>query len=104
MVLDDKSKGNIVVGAFGGYPGIDRVKARLKHINASKVTLVPLAMIPGKHSEYEIGGGSPESWKSVLESAGYEVSVSEKILAQSEEIAGIFIESISKTGKSHGFL
>jgi sirohydrochlorin cobaltochelatase len=104
LILDEKAHGHTVIGSAAGYPGIDWVQSRLKHIKAGKVTLAPLALIPGKHSEYEIGGDSPKSWKKVLEAAGYDVTVSDKILAQSEEIAGLFIESVAATGKTHGFL
>ncbi len=103
LVLDEKAKGNIVIGSSAGYPDPDWVKTRLGHISAKKVILAPMDLIPGKHCEYDISG-SDDSWKSKLEAAGYDVSVSDKVLAGSEEVAGLFIASLEQTGKSHAFL
>ncbi|WP_321416561.1 sirohydrochlorin cobaltochelatase [uncultured Methanomethylovorans sp.] len=104
LVMDEKTGGNIVVGSTYGYPGPEWVIKRLKHINAKKITLVPLALIPGKHTEYELAGDNADSWKHKLEAAGYEVSVSDKVLGESSEIASLFIDSVAETGKSHRFL
>ncbi|WP_406657141.1 sirohydrochlorin cobaltochelatase [Methanolobus sp. ZRKC2] len=104
LVMDDITGGKIIVGSSYGYPGADWVMKRLEHINAKKVTLAPLALIPGKHAHYELSGENANSWKNKLEAAGYSVSISEKVLAESAEIAGLLIESLAETGKSHGFL
>ncbi|MGB3907516.1 MAG: sirohydrochlorin cobaltochelatase [Methanomethylovorans sp.] len=104
LIMDEKTGGKIVIGTTYGYPGADWVIQRLKHINAKKVTLAPLTLIPGKHTDYELGGSGPDSWKHKLEAAGYTVSVSNKILAESPQIAALFIQSVADTGKSHGFL
>lgn len=104
LIMDEKAGGRIVVGSTYGYPGPEWVIRRLKHINAKKVTLVSLALIPGKHSENELAGDDDRSWKHQLEAAGYEVSVCNKVLGESAEIAGLFIGAVAETGKSHGFL
>jgi sirohydrochlorin cobaltochelatase len=104
LMMDEKTGGRIVIGTSCGYPGADWVLQRLKHINARKVTLAPLTLIPGKHTDYELDGSGPDSWKNKLEAAGYTVSVSSKILGESPQIAALFIQSVADTGKSHGFL
>ena len=104
LIMDETTAGNIIIGSSYGYPGTDWVMKRLKHINAKKVTLGTLALIPGKHAEYELSGDNPESWNKILENAGYEVSVSEKVLGESPEVAGLLIDSLGEVGRSHGFL
>ncbi|WP_094229088.1 sirohydrochlorin cobaltochelatase [Methanolobus psychrotolerans] len=103
LVMDEVTGGRFIVGSSSGYPDVDWVIKRLEHINARKVTLATLAMIPGKHAEYELAGDNPKSWKNMLESAGYEVLMSEKTLGKSTEIAEHFISSLGEVGSSHGF-
>lgn len=104
LVMDGITGGNIVIGNSCGYPDPEWVMKRLEHINAEKVILAPFALIPGKHVMYKLKGKNQDSWKNRLEAAGYTVSVSEKALGESADIAGLLIASLAETGKSHGFL
>jgi sirohydrochlorin cobaltochelatase len=106
MVMDDICKtGKIVIGAVGGYPGVERAVKRLGHVGAKKVRLVPLALVPGIHAWLEISGESnPDSWKKALESEGYKVTVDEKALGEYDEITNIFAGRLKAAADSHGFL
>ena len=59
LIMDEVSGGNFMVGSASGYPGVEWVIKRLEHINAKKVTLAALAIVPGKHAEYELAGDNP---------------------------------------------
>jgi len=106
MVMDDTCKsGKIVIGAVGGYPGVERAAKRLGHIGAKKARLVPLSLVPGIHAWLEISGESnPDSWKKALESKGYLVNVDDKALGEYDEIVSIFAGRLKAAANSHGFL
>lgn len=103
FILDKISQGRIIVGNSTGYPNIEWVNDRLAHINAKKVMLTPFDLIPGKHFKYaaEI---NDDSWKKQLESNGYEVSISEKIIADSDQMVNLIVKIIDDVGKGHQFL
>ncbi|ADN36987.1 anaerobic cobalt chelatase [Methanolacinia petrolearia DSM 11571] len=106
MVMDDICKsGKIVIGAVGGYPGVERAVKRLGHVGAKKVRLVPFSLVPGIHAWIETSGESnPDSWKKALESEGYQVTVDEKALGEHEEIISVFAGRLKDAVGSHGFL
>lgn len=104
LVLDDRTGGRVILGSSPGYQDQEWVTKRLEHIGAKRVMLAPFVLIPGNHSVYEVEGDNPKSWRSALEGKGYEVSVSEKLLADSQEISNILVRSLHDTGKRHGFL
>lgn len=106
MVLDDcVPSGRIVIGAVGGYPGIQRTLSRLEHIGVKSVRLVPFALVAGIHEWMEISGETnPESWKTVLESNGYAVTVEEKAFGEFDEVLAVFPGRLQETAGTHGFL
>ncbi|MBN2734064.1 MAG: sirohydrochlorin cobaltochelatase [Methanomicrobiaceae archaeon] len=106
MVMDDVCQsGKVVIGGFGGYPGVDKVVRRLGHMSAKKVRLAPFALVSGIHASLEISGDTnPDSWKKALESKGYAVSVDEKALGEYDEIVNIFVGRLKDAAGSHGFL
>ncbi len=104
LIMDRKTKGRIVLGNTSGYPDISWVIERLEHINSKKIKLAPFALIPGNHSVYELGDENEKSWKKIIQAAGYNVSVSDRVLGESDEIIKLFIESAAETGESHSFL
>lgn len=106
MVMDDICPaGNIVIGAVGGYPGIGKAIARLRHIGIKKIRLVPFTVVPGIHTWIEISGeANPDSWQKVLESEGYTVSIDDRGLGEYEAIQKIFCRKLGETALSHGFL
>lgn len=104
LIMDEKTGGQMVIGSCCDYLDINWVIRRLGHINARKVTLVPLSLIPGKHADYDFDDANQDSWAHKLKAAGYEVTVSDKILGKSPAIASILTTSVGETGKSRGFL
>ncbi|WP_209690218.1 sirohydrochlorin cobaltochelatase [Methanomicrobium sp. W14] len=106
MVSDDVCRtGKIIIGAVGGYPGIEKTEKRLEHIGAKKVTLIPLSIVSGIHASIEISGDqNPDSWKKALEAKGFIVSADEKSLGEHNEIINLFSERLQDAAKSHGFL
>lgn len=106
MVMDDICQtGKIIIGAVGGYPGVERAVKRLGHLGADKVRLVALSLVPGIHAWMEISGVSnPDSWQKALESEGYTVTVDDKAIGEYVEITNIFAGRLKETAGSHSFL
>lgn len=58
-----------------GYPGFDEALRRLKERHAvRRVELRPLMVVAGDHAKNDLAGDEPDSWKSMLEAEGYQVS------------------------------
>jgi sirohydrochlorin cobaltochelatase len=104
MVLDEITGGRIVIAANNGYPGIEQVKNRLAHINAEKVTLAPFTIVANYHAKKDVYGDKESSWKNVLEAAGHDVRVDERVLGKEDAILDLFVEQLKQTAKSHNFL
>lgn len=106
MAMDEFcDSGKIIIGGIGGYPGVKWALNRLGDVGAKKVSLVPLSLVTGIHAWLEISGEENEnSWKTVLESEGYSVSVANAALGGFVEINEIFVRGLQETADSHGFL
>lgn len=57
-------------------PNFDDVVARLQKTGHKDVLLAPLLLTGGTHVQEDMAGDGPDSWKSRLEAAGYNVRVS----------------------------
>jgi sirohydrochlorin cobaltochelatase len=90
---------NILVGTVEGYPGYDWVLGELKKRSITKVTLMPFMIVAGDHAQNDMAGPEDDSWKSMLEAEGIEVSVSLTGLGEIEGVREIYINHIRDAGK-----
>lgn len=106
MVLDDICLGGqLIIGTIDGYPDFDKVKRRISHIGANRVTLVPLTIVPGIHAWIELSGdGNNRSWQKQLEVIGCSVTVESKGLGEFDQVTDLFIGRLRRTAESHSFL
>ena len=106
MILDDICPtGQISIGTVDGYPDFTKVKNRLLHIGAKKVTLVPLTIVPGIHAWIELSGdANNQSWQKQLESIGCSVTVESKGLGEYDLVMELFMKRLKRTAESHNFL
>lgn len=56
-----------------GFPGLDVLREKLKHVKAKKVVLRPLMVVAGDHAKNDMAGDEPDSIKSTLEKDGLKV-------------------------------
>lgn len=80
------------LSTLDGFPGLEDLIMPLKSCGAKRITLLPFLLVAGGHSENDMAGTGPGSWKSILEAAGFEVASYSHGLAESEEITAIFID------------
>lgn len=66
---------NYYIGTVEATPTLDDVIAALKEKGTyKKVVLQPLMVVAGDHANNDMAGAEDDSWKSVLEKEGYEVT------------------------------
>lgn len=83
---------NVFLGTIEGFFGIEKLLPELKGCGASVVRLLPFLLVAGGHARNDIAGGSPKSWKSILEGKGYDVIADLRCLGERREIVSLFLE------------
>ena len=58
-----------------GFPGLDVLREKLRHIKAKRVVLRPLMVVAGDHAKNDMAGEEPDSIRSVLQKDGIQVNV-----------------------------
>jgi sirohydrochlorin cobaltochelatase len=90
-VFKDEGLRNVHVGTVEGYPTLETVLKRLEADRIQKVTLMPFMLVAGDHAQNDMAGSEEDSWKSILESRGYQVDVLLKGLGEIEKIRQIYV-------------
>lgn len=88
----ERSHKNAFLGTLEGHQGIEDVILKLKRSGVKKARLMPFLLVAGGHAVKDVAGDDKGSWKSVIESRGFDTSVYLGGLGESEEITDIFIE------------
>jgi len=83
---------NVFLGTIDGFCGIAGLLPDLLGSGRRAVRLLPFLLVEGGHAENDIFGPSPESWKCILEKAGYEVVADRRGLGDRAEIVSLFLE------------
>ncbi len=87
-------KERVYVGAMEGIPGIEYIFGRLKEDSIKKVWLAPLLLFAGGHAKHDLAGNGKTSWKSRLESEGYEVNPILEGLGDKPGVGEMFAEKL----------
>ncbi len=88
---------NIFIATVEAEPSLDDVLAELKLRNCRRVSTVPLMLVAGDHALNDMAGNDPQSWRSRLEAAGFEVNCVIKGLGEYPGIRGLYCEHLRKT-------
>ena len=91
-VLDSMGMKNYFIGTVEAEPSLEDVLAMVKEGGYSKVLLRPMMIVAGDHANNDMAGDEEDSWKSVFENAGYDVTCILEGLGQVEAIQEIFVE------------
>ena len=84
----------IFLGVTEGSPDISVVRRALKHSAVRKVILAPLLLTAGGHAAKDMAGDGPNSWKSLLQSDGYEVETVMRGLGEYPEVRARYLKHI----------
>lgn len=92
QVLADAGHKNIFIGTVEAEPSVEDVLAMVQAGDYTKVVLRPLMIVAGDHANNDMAGDDADSWKSVFEAAGYDVTCVVEGLGQLPEIQAIFTQ------------
>lgn len=92
-LFHDMGRKDIIIGTVEGYPGLEQVLRRLsERPEVKKAQLHPLMVVAGDHARNDLAGEEPDSWKSVLEDAGYQAACDLRGLGEFPGIQRLFAQ------------
>lgn len=95
--LTDGGYENYYIGTVEAEPGLADVSAALAEAGRyKKVVLRPLMLVAGDHANNDMAGDEEDSWKTVLESEGYEVECQIHGLGELETIQKLYVDHAKK--------
>ncbi|MCI8660287.1 MAG: sirohydrochlorin cobaltochelatase [Lachnospiraceae bacterium] len=84
---------NYYIGTVEAKPDLLEILAALKEAGSyKKVILRPLMLVAGDHANNDMAGEEEDSWKSVLESEGYQVECQIHGLGELEAIRELYVD------------
>ena len=83
---------NVFIYTVEGWPNLETIIPQLKAANIKNVTLMPIMMVAGDHANNDMAGAEPDSHKSVLEKAGFNVSTYIHGLGENEAVRDLFVQ------------
>ncbi len=95
-MLKEMGHANIFMGTVEAYPDLDTLIRQVKKTSAKRVHLIPFMLVAGDHANNDMAGNSPNSWKSLFETAGYEVICHLRGLGEYKEIRDIYLNHLKK--------
>ena len=87
---------HVYVGTVEGFPNLDYIIGRLKKHNSTRVHLMPFMIVAGDHAQNVMAGEEPDSWKSILESERFQVTVQLDGLGSFPETGQLFASHLDK--------
>jgi sirohydrochlorin cobaltochelatase len=100
QVLIDGGHDNYFVGTVESTPTVEDVLKMVQSGSYKKVVLMPLMIVAGDHANNDMAGDDDDSWKSVFESNGYEVTCLLQGLGQLEAVQQLFVEHVQSAVQS----
>ncbi len=88
----EQSHRNVFLGTLEGHPGISEAILHLKRAKVKRARLIPFLLVSGGHVLHDMAGEGKDSWKSIIESEGFETRTYLEGLGESKEIIDIFID------------
>lgn len=91
-VLKQNGYGRYHIGTVEAEPAFEAVKEEVKKTGSSRMVLQPLMIVSGDHAHNDMAGEGKESWKSQLESEGYQVVCRLKGMGELEGVRSMFLD------------
>lgn len=99
FILKDMGQENVFIATVEAYPSVDHVVKEAAKRNRKKVRLAPFMLVAGDHANNDLAGEDEDSWKSILEKEGYEVSCDLKGLGEYPGIRAVYMEHLQEAMK-----
>ncbi len=91
-----------LVGTVEGFPSLQDVLAALERQPRRRVLLKPFLVSAGEHAARDMAGEQEDSWRSILERAGFTVLPVLQGLGESPEFAAIFARHAADAARDAG--
>ena len=91
QVLTDSGHEHYFIGTVEATPTVQDVLKQVKKGSYKKVVLEPLMIVAGDHANNDMAGDEEDSWKSIFEKEGYEVTCVLRGLGELEDIQNILV-------------
>ena len=92
QVLSEAGYDNYFIGTVEAEPSVEDLLEAVQAGDYKRVVLRPLMIVAGDHANNDMAGDEEDSWKSVFESAGYEVECVLSGLGELEAIRDLFVQ------------
>ena len=92
QVLSEAGYENYFIGTVEAEPSVEDLLEAVQAGDYKRVVLRPLMIVAGDHANNDMAGDEEDSWKSVFESAGYEVECVLSGLGELEAIRDLFVQ------------
>ncbi|EEY35145.1 sirohydrochlorin cobaltochelatase [Pseudoleptotrichia goodfellowii] len=89
-------KNNIFVATVEGKVTIEDVIEKLKQTDYKKVLLKPFMIVAGDHAKNDMASDEEDSWKTILQNNGYEVTPVLKGMGEYKLIRDMFMEKLDE--------
>lgn len=84
----------VYVGTLKGEPGIDTLLAIIEKKKVKKVVLIPFMFYAGEHITEDIAGNKKDSWRCIVERAGYETECLFQGLGENKKVRECYIRQL----------
>lgn len=91
----DMGYSNIFMGTVEAYPSIDSLVKKMKELHYRHIVLSPFMIVAGDHANNDLAGEDEDSWKSIFEREGFEVSCVLKGLGEYPGIRELLCEHVA---------
>jgi sirohydrochlorin cobaltochelatase len=94
MKLEQAGFEHAYVYTVEGFPSLDSVLEKLRKQQVRKVALLPFMLVAGDHAQNDMAGDEPDSAKSQLLTAGFEVESHLCGLGENAAIQDIYVQHL----------
>ncbi|ADL03438.1 sirohydrochlorin cobaltochelatase [Lacrimispora saccharolytica] len=98
-IFRENGYGRYHVGTVEAEPGLKTVKEEVKKTDSSRIVLQPLMIVCGDHAHNDMAGEDKDTWKSQLESEGYQVVCRLKGMGELEGVRRLFLDHAGEARK-----
>lgn len=94
--LRKKLPGSVHLACVEGEHMLEKLLPHLHSLSEKRLTLMPLMLVAGSHALSSLAGDEQGSWKSILESNGFEVRIRMQGLGALPEVQQRFVEKAGR--------
>ncbi|NCC30796.1 MAG: sirohydrochlorin cobaltochelatase [Chloroflexia bacterium] len=89
----------VCIGLVEGLPDVETVREKLANAGTRKVLLKPLMYVAGDHARNDMAGDEKDSWLTLLENDGYQVTPILEGLGQNPAVRAIFLDLLEQAAQ-----